>query len=86
MDSKIIKKCAQILNYFILLVLSFFLKINRNKSEIIISTSFYAPWKEDEKFYSFYNKIKVLTLLDSKRAYTLWYLSRNLKNIKVLQK
>lgn len=78
----LIKKSAQILNYFILLVLSFFLKINRNKSEIIISTSFYAPWKEDEKFYFFYNKIKDLTLLDSKRAYTLWYLSRNLKNIK----
>ena len=76
-----IKKCTKILSYLILLILSFILKINRNKNEIISSTSFYAPWKEDKNFCSFYEKIKNLTLLDTKRLYTLWYLSRDLKDI-----
>lgn len=77
----LIKKCADILNYFILIILSLFLRINLNKNEIIISNSFYAPWKEDKNFDSFYKKIRNLTLLDTKRLYTLWYLSHNLKNI-----
>ncbi len=77
----LIKKCAHILNYFVLVILSLFLKINFNKNEVIISNSFYAPWKEDKDFDNFYKKIKNLTLLDTKRLYTLWYLSRNLKNI-----
>jgi len=76
-----IKNCAKILNYLILLILSFFLKINRSKNEIIISSAFHAPWKEDQNFYSFYKKINNLTLLDTKRLYTLWYLTRDLRNI-----
>ena len=76
-----IKKCKKILRYLILLILSFFLKINLKKNEIIISTSFYAPWKEDKNFRFFYEKIKNLTYFDTKRLYTLWYLSRDLKNI-----
>ena len=72
-----IKSCAEILNYLILLILSFFLKINRSKNEIIISSAFYAPWKEDQNFYSFYKKIENLTLLDTKRLYTLWYFARD---------
>ena len=76
-----IKSCAKILNYLVLIILSFFLKINRSKNEIIISAAFYAPWKEDENFYSFYSKIENLTLLDVKRLYTLWYFVRDLQNI-----
>jgi len=76
-----IKSCAKILNYLILLILSFFLKINRSKNEIIISSAFYAPWKEDQNFYSFYRKIENLTLLDTKRLYTLWYFARDLQNV-----
>ena len=76
-----IKSCAKILNYLILLILSFFFKINRSKNEIIISSAFYAPWKEDQNFYSFYRKIENLTLLDTKRLYTLWYFARDLQNV-----
>jgi len=77
----VIKKFTKFLSYIILLVLSFFLKINRSKSEIIISTAFFAPWKEDNYFSNFYKKVKNLTLLDASRSYTLWYLACDLKNI-----
>ena len=76
-----IKKSAKLLSYIILLVLSLFLKINRKNSELIISTAFYAPWKDNKNFTSIYHKIKKLTLLDHARAYTLWYLSNDLKNL-----
>ena len=58
----LIKKCKKILRYIILLILSFFLKINLKKNEIIISTALYAPWREDKNFCSFYDKIKKLHL------------------------
>ena len=61
---------------------SLFFKIDKKKSEIIISSSFHAPWKEDKDFLKFYLEIKEDTLLDIKRLYTLWYLSKSLKNIK----
>jgi len=77
-----IKSCEKIIKFLLLLFLSFFLKINRNKNEIIISSAFNAPWKEDKEFSSFHEKIKDLTLLDSKRLYTLWYLARSLRNTK----
>ena len=77
----VIKKFTKFLSYIILLVLSFFLKINRSKSEIIISTAFFAPWKEVDYFSNFYIKVKNLTLLDASRSYTLWYLACDLKNI-----
>ena len=77
-----IKSCEKIIKFLLLLFLSFFLKINRNKNEIIISSAFTAPWKEDKEFSSFHEKIKDLTLLDSKRLYTLWYLARSLRNTK----
>ena len=50
-------------------------------SDLIISTAFYAPWKDNKDFTSIYDKVKKLTLLDHARAYTLWYLSCNLKNL-----
>ena len=58
-----------------------FFKLDKKKSEIIISSSFHAPWKEDLEFLNFYTKIKDDTLLDVKRLYTLWYLSKSLKNV-----
>ena len=76
-----IKKSAKLLSYVVLLILSFFLKINRKNSDLIISTAFYAPWKDNKDFTSIYNKVKDLTLLDHARAYTLWYLSNDLKNL-----
>ena len=76
-----IKKTAKLLSFIVLLILSFFLKINRKNSDLIISTAFYAPWKDNKDFTSIYDKVKKLTLLDHARAYTLWYLSCNLKNL-----
>tara|TARA_B100001093_G_scaffold339360_1_gene324130 strand:- start:3036 stop:3794 length:759 start_codon:yes stop_codon:yes gene_type:complete len=58
-----------------------FFKLDKKKSEIIISSSFHAPWKEDLEFLNFYTKIKDDTLLDVKRLYTLWYLSKSLKSV-----
>ena len=58
-----------------------FFKLDKKKSEIIISSSFHAPWKEDLEFLNFYTKINDDTLLDVKRLYTLWYLSKSLKNV-----
>ena len=77
----IIKNCAKFLNFTLLLILSLFLKISSKKNEIIISTAIAAPWKEDEQFSLFYKKIKKLTLLDTKRLYTLWYLAKDLKTV-----
>ena len=77
----LIKNFQKIISYLILFFLSLILKIKRNKSEIIISTSFFAPWKQDDFFWNFYKKVKSLTLLDRKRLYTLWYLSKSLRDI-----
>jgi len=60
----------------------FFPKINLKQNEIIISRAFFSPWKKDYNFRLFYNKIKKYTLLDEPRAYTLWYLIKNLKKEK----
>ena len=75
------KKIEKIISYLILFFLSFFLKINRKNQEVIISSAFYAPWKEDREFCLIYQKIKNLTLLDTKRLYTLWYLTNDLRDI-----
>jgi O-methyltransferase len=77
----ILKKIEKIFGQIILFFLSIFLKIDRNYNELIISRAFYAPWKEDKSFCSIYEKVKDLTLLDTKRLYTLWYLVNDLKNI-----
>tara|TARA_B100000902_G_scaffold75013_1_gene79899 strand:+ start:905 stop:1669 length:765 start_codon:yes stop_codon:yes gene_type:complete len=52
-----------------------------NDDQILISSATHAPWLYDKKFFFFYKKIKHLTLLDEPRAYTLWQISRNLRNI-----
>ncbi len=77
---RFIKFCSNILSKIIRFILKLFLKIGEH-DEIIISSQFFAPWNKDKEFKDFYSKIKDLTLLDIKRSYTLWYFSKNLKNI-----
>ena len=79
---KLIKFLANMLSKTVLFFLSLFLKIDKNKSEIIISSATWAPWKEDKEFNTFYKKIIDYTLLDIKRLYSLWYFSKLLKNEK----
>lgn len=42
----------------------------------------YAPWKNDKHFFNLFSELKDLTIIDEARAYTLWYLSKSLRNIK----
>ncbi len=74
------KNLRNILSKTILFFLSLILKIDTTVNEIIISSAFYAPWKEDNVFFSFYQKVKKFTLLDPMRAYTLWYFTNNLRD------
>lgn len=76
----ILKKLSIILNRTLIFIISLFLKIKKEESEIIISNAFYAPWKKDTNFIKIYEKIKHYTLLDVRRLYTLWYLMSQLKN------
>ena len=78
---KLIKTCKTLISNIILFFLSLIMNIKRQNSEIIISTAFYAPWKDDEEFKLFFKRVCHLTLLDTKRAYTLWYFSKSLKDI-----
>jgi SAM-dependent methyltransferase len=75
----LLKFFSEFISRSILFFISFFLKINKKESEIIISQAFYAPWKKDALFKNFFEKIKELTLLDKKRAFTLWYLVKNIR-------
>ena len=79
---KILKFASKIFSIVSINILKFFFKIDKKNSEIIISSSFYAPWKDDKKFYKIYHQIKDYTLLDVKRLYTLWQMSCMLKNYK----
>ena len=78
----LIKLFEGFISKVIFFFLTFIIKINKAESEIIISNAFFAPWKVDRLFFNFFIKVKKYTLLDVKRAYTLWYLSSSLKNIK----
>ena len=77
---RFLKSMSKIFSYLAINFLSFFFKINKKNSEIVISSSFYAPWKEDKKFHKIYREIQDYTLLDTKRLYTLWQFSNMLKN------
>jgi len=78
----IVKFCGKVFSNVSLFFLSLLFKIDKSKNEIIISSSFYAPWKHDKSFYDFYNIIKEYTLLDTKRLYTLWFFSKSLNILK----
>ena len=60
---------------------SFICKLDAN-DEIIISSATHAPWKYDNQFKEFYEKVRDFTLLDPARSYTLWQCAENVKNIK----
>ena len=77
---KILKNFKKLIEHTILFFLSFFYKFNKSQ-KIIISSAIYAPWKDDEKFFNIFSKIKDLTIIDEARAYTLWHLSKSLRNI-----
>lgn len=52
-----------------------------DNDEIIISSATHAPWRRDEDFDAFYQKVKDFTLLDPARSYTLWQCSKNLRYV-----
>ena len=78
---KILKNFKKLIENLILFILSFFYKFNKSQ-KIIISSAMYAPWKDDRFFFNLFSELKELTIIDETRAYTLWYLSKSLKNIK----
>lgn len=75
----ILKNFKRLIEYFILMILSFFYKFNSNQ-KIIISSAMYAPWLADKKFFKLYSKLRDHTIIDEARAFTLWYISDSLKN------
>ena len=77
--SYFLKSFKNLLANCITFFVSFLCKLGKN-DQIIISSAVYCPWKEDKDFINFYKKIENLTLLDLPRAYTLWSVSKNLKN------
>ena len=54
----LIKQASKFLNKLLIFFLSFVLKIDKNKSEIIISNALLAPWKYNKDFIKNYEKIK----------------------------
>jgi len=77
----VLKKLSILLNKILIFFVSLFLSINKSETEIIISNAFYAPWKVDKRFKKIYSKIKLYTVLDVRRLYTLWYLTQQIKEI-----
>ena len=61
--------------------LKLFFNLNKRNSEVIISSAFFAPWKENKQFKKLNSWISGTTLLDNKRLYTLYYLAESLKNV-----
>lgn len=78
---RIVKFLGKALSDVALIFLRLFFKINKNSSELIISSAFHAPWKEDKEFKKFNNIISGTTLLDNKRLYTLFYLAKSQRKI-----
>jgi len=78
---KFVKFCSKFVSNFFLHIISLFFKINKKNSEVIISSAFFAPWKDNSIFRDFYLKISDTTILDTKRLYTLWFFSENLRDV-----
>lgn len=78
---RFVKFLAVLLSNVSITILKFFFKIDKNSSELIISSAFYAPWKEDVDFKNFNFLIEGTTLLDNKRLYTLYHLSKSQSKI-----
>lgn len=79
---KFIKSLSKLFGILSLNFIKLFFNINKNSSEIIISSAFFAPWKDDFKFKKINERIVGTTLLDNKRLYTLYYLVKSLKKKK----
>lgn len=79
---KFLKFVSKVFSIVSINILNLFFKIDKHNSEIIISSSFYAPWRDDKKFYKIFKQIEGYTLLDVKRLYTLWQMTNMLKNYK----
>lgn len=60
----------------------FFPKAKKSSNEILISRATFAPWKIENKFKSIFNKVNDLTLLDTPRLYTFYFLSKQIKKVK----
>ena len=75
----VLKTFKKFIEFSIRFFLSLFYKF-KYYEKIIISTAIYAPWIEDKKFFNLFSSVKNLTILDEARAYTLWYLSKSLRN------
>jgi len=78
---KILKNFSILLNRVLIFILSLFLNIKKDESEVIISNAFFAPWKKDKEFIKIFKEIKEYTVIDVRRLYTLWYFSKQTKNI-----
>lgn len=57
--------------------------IQRFKHSIILPKNTYSPWSEDEDFIETFKIIQNNTLVDIYRCYSLWSLSKQLKDIKL---
>tara|TARA_Y100000768_G_scaffold388801_1_gene387312 strand:+ start:78 stop:827 length:750 start_codon:yes stop_codon:yes gene_type:complete len=75
--SFLLKSIKNLLEKILRFVVNFICKLE-NDDKIIISSATHAPWKKDKEFFTFYQKVKNFTLLDSARSYTLWQCSKNL--------
>ena len=78
--SFILKTFKNNLQLIIRFFTSFFCKLKKD-DKILISSATHAPWIYNKKFADFYQIVKNFTLLDEARAFTLWQVSENLKNI-----
>ncbi len=77
----LIKLASKFLNRILIFFLSLILKIDKNKSEIIISNALLAPWKYNENFIKNYEKIKEFTILDIRRLFTIWTYAESVKDL-----
>ena len=78
--SSVLKTFRNTLQSIIRFFLSFFCKLKKDDN-ILISSATHAPWIYNSRFLSFYQLIKNYTLLDEARAFTLWNISENLKDV-----
>ena len=69
----LIKLLSRMFSLVSLNFLKLFFRLDKNNSEVIISSAFFAPWKEDKQFQKLNLQINGTTLLDNKRLYTLHY-------------
>ncbi len=72
--------CKSFLEKFISFFAGIFFNLKKNE-RIIISPAIYAKWDDNSDFNIQYEKYKSLTMLDKHRAFTLWSIVKNLKNL-----